>query len=228
MIWLMSNNIPINKIRQIEKIDKAFEYVLLLTTFLAAGLFELATYLQSQGIGAKQGPLFLSRVFFSQLLLLGLLWVASVAVNEKNKKILMKLTSWGYGIMVLRSMIIAFIDLTFIGNPAASQEAALAFNIASFTSIGIMFLAFYFVLKSYILPLRDIAYYQNRRWALKISLGWALCAGISYGIVFASYIGIYSLPFPTIFTGLLPLEIGTFTFTFLLTSILQKGSSSNS
>lgn len=218
----VSSTVSYGKLRQVEKIDKAFQYVLLLIGVLTAALFELSAYLESVGLAPKQSPFFLSRAFFSPLVLLVLMWFCSAFLKKTTTRIWLRLTSWSFGIILLRTIIVAFVNWNFLIDPLSSLGAFLLFNIFSLVSTLLMCVALYFVLKSYMVPLRSIPYFGSRRWALIISTSWAFCGGAIYGFVLISYVSLNVFPLLTVFTGLLPILIGVFILTFFFFSLLGK------
>jgi hypothetical protein len=208
--------------RQIEKIDKAFEYVLLLVGVLASGLFEFSVYLESKELVMKEAPIFLFRAFFTQLSLLVLLWFCSIFVKKTKTRIWLRLSSWAFGTMILRLILVAFVNLGFVGNHAESVEKFWVFNIVSLASSIMLLLALYFILKSYMVPLGKIQYFRSKRWALIIGASWAFFSGISYGITLPSTIELVPIPIQSVFTGLLPLLIGVFAITVFFFSELRR------
>lgn len=204
----MSNTVSQNQMHQIEKIDRSFEYVLLLVGVLVAGIFEFGVYLASEGIIEKQAPIFLFRALFSSMALLVLLWLCSVSIKKTTFRIWLRLTTWAFGILILRMILVAFISWGFLSPPSARVIGV--FHLVSGTSSFATVLVLFLILKSYMVPLRTVSFFRSKRWGLLLGVGWGFGGAINYGLVVVSVVGFKVDLTYVIFTSLLPMAIGLF------------------
>jgi len=195
---------------QAKKIDRAFEYVLLLIGVFVAGIFEFGAYLASEGVVDKHVPIFFFRALFSSFALLVLFWLASIFIEKIIYRIWFRLSAWAFGILILRLILVMFIGWSFLVPPI--PESIIAFFIVSNASTFAAVLALYFVLRAYMFAFKDISSFRSKRWTLSLSLSWGFIAAINYGIVGVSIFEFVSATYD-VFSGLLPMAIGLFLIT---------------
>ena len=216
----MSSAVSQSQMHQIEKIDRAFEYVLLLVGVLAAGIFEFGVYLASEGFIEKQAPIFLFRVLFSSLALTGLLWFCSVIIEKTKFRIWLRLTAWAFGIMILRMILVTFISWGFLSPPSASVIGV--FHLVSGTSSLVTILGLFFIIKSYMVPLSNVSFFRSKRWGLLLGLGWGFSGAINYGLVLVSMVGFEVDLTYVFFTSLLPMAMGLFFITIAFLWLIMR------
>ena len=179
--------------KEVEKLDKAFEWLVLFLTLAFATFFQWIALVWQEEISELPNflaPLvFAIRLFFLPIIIIVISWLGKIIIQEQSKKMFFRKFAWIWG--MLQFWWYMFLTSILVTLDMPIESTAIAMVIAIFGMLPLSYIFYRRIMNLYKTGLSDIPFWKSRWW----DYGTTLIAIVSI-ICFISFIFATLQPIP--------------------------------